>query len=87
MLYVVRKAEGSATRKAGDEMVPLDPDRQLIDYAADPAMSTVEHSPEACPNCGGGDFDVGYGLAGGGCGVYRFCAECSTVVGKDQDCA
>lgn len=37
-----------------------------------------------CPDCGA-RLEIGYGLAGGGCGVYEFCENCETIVTKDQD--
>ena len=34
-----------------------------------------------CPGPRG--FDTGYGLAGGGMGVYRYCQICEQIRGKD----
>ena len=36
-----------------------------------------------CPGERG--WEVGYGLAGGGCGVYHYCNLCESVVDKMQD--
>lgn len=37
----------------------------------------------ACPRCGGATED-GFGLAGGGFGIYSFCPDCQAVVGKTE---
>lgn len=38
-----------------------------------------------CPTCGG-DLEVGFGLAGGGYGVYEYCAgTCGDVVTKTDE--
>jgi hypothetical protein len=42
-------------------------------------------NPEKCPVCRGIKIELGYGLAGGGCGVYKYCEECGTVFDKSQD--
>lgn len=46
----------------------------------------AKHLPEyrqdlPCPNCGG-KTETGYGLAGGGMGVYSYCEKCGGVVSK-----
>lgn len=39
----------------------------------------------SCPKCGG-ETEFGYGLAGGGCGVYEFClTEGCDYFDKTQD--
>jgi hypothetical protein len=37
-----------------------------------------------CQYCGG-ETDVGYGLAGGGIGVYTYCTSCNRILDKTQD--
>ncbi len=34
-----------------------------------------------CPACGG-DLQDGYGMAGGGFGVYQYCDPCGKIVSK-----
>lgn len=41
-----------------------------------------ERQPEKCPTCGGTDFGQGYGMAGGGMGVYSYCTNCGKVTSK-----
>lgn len=36
-----------------------------------------------CPKCGT-ECEQGFGLAGGGFGVYSYCSICETIVGKIQ---
>lgn len=43
-----------------------------------------EAQPDKCPACGGTDFDQGYGMAGGGMGVYSYCIACGKVTSKVQ---
>jgi hypothetical protein len=43
-----------------------------------------ERAPETCPKCGGREFEVSFGLAGGGYGVYEYCVGCGTIVSKMQ---
>jgi hypothetical protein len=43
-----------------------------------PAQELGAEELARCPKCGG-ELEQGYGLAGGGCGVYTFC----TVDGCD----
>jgi hypothetical protein len=40
-----------------------------------------EYSDGPCPKCGG-KTQTGFGLAGGGYGVYAFCDSCGEVVSK-----
>lgn len=41
---------------------------------------------EECPNCKKMvEFEVGFGLAGGGYGAYNFCPECYFIVDKSQE--
>jgi len=37
-----------------------------------------------CPKCGD-DLETGFGLAGGGYGVYEFCDQCGDIITKDQE--
>lgn len=32
------------------------------------------HDTEKCPDCGS-YIELGYGLAGGGCGIYKYCTN------------
>lgn len=32
-----------------------------------------------------GELEMGYGLAGGGIGVYEYCPECGNITGKWPD--
>jgi hypothetical protein len=41
----------------------------------------LDRQVEACPRCGGG-LQQGFGLAGGGFGVYGYCDPCGRVVWK-----
>jgi len=36
-----------------------------------------------CPTCGG-ELEQGFGLAGGGFGVYTYCTECERVTSKTE---
>lgn len=36
---------------------------------------------DRCPKCGG-DLEDGFGLAGGGFGVYQYCGACEEIVSK-----
>lgn len=38
---------------------------------------------ERCPHCGG-MTESGFGLAGGGFGVYSFCQSCQVVTSKSE---
>lgn len=54
----------------------------------DPAIPKIgEFSHCERQDCPGrtGDFVAGYGLAGGGIGVYLSCDTCYKIVAKDQD--
>jgi hypothetical protein len=41
----------------------------------------LDRQVEACPTCKG-ELQQGFGLAGGGMGVYGFCEPCGRVVWK-----
>jgi len=38
---------------------------------------------DRCPKCGG-ELEQGFGLAGGGYGVYTYCPKCEQVTGKTE---
>lgn len=38
---------------------------------------------DACPQCGG-ELQTGFGLAGGGFGVYTYCEACGVVTSKTE---
>lgn len=38
--------------------------------------------PNGCPHK---NTDLGYGLAGGGRGIYTYCLDCGQVIDKTQD--
>lgn len=44
-----------------------------------------EVQPTVCPKCTGSNFDMGFGLAGGGFGPYTYCVDCGAVVHKTQE--
>jgi hypothetical protein len=52
--------------------------------SAEQHPAVPDHTPEACPKCGGQEFEGGFGLAGGGYGVYEYCVGCGTIVSKTQ---
>ena len=37
-----------------------------------------------CPHCGG-KTETGFGLAGGGFGIYAFCPACEMVTSKSEE--
>ena len=39
--------------------------------------------PDVCPDCGT-EAEHGFGMAGGGMGVYTFCPKCEKMLGKVQ---
>lgn len=39
--------------------------------------------PDVCPKCGT-EAEHGFGLAGGGYGVYTYCPKCEIMLGKTQ---
>lgn len=50
-----------------------------------PDMEEGEEEFDRCPKCGG-ETRNGYGMAGGGCGVYTYClAEGCDYFDKTQD--
>lgn len=44
-----------------------------------------DNYPGGCPEHPNSTHEVGYGLAGGGCGVYSVCNECNAIFDKFQD--
>lgn len=43
----------------------------------------TEHG-DLCPKCGG-ETEMGFGLAGGGYGAYRYCPICEEILEKWQE--
>ena len=41
----------------------------------------LDHQVEECPTCKG-PLETGFGLAGGGMGVYGYCDKCEKIVWK-----
>lgn len=52
-----------------------------VDYAK---QHVPEEGPDICPKCRV-LAEGGYGLAGGGVGVYMYCPKCGDVLSKTQD--
>lgn len=45
-----------------------------------------DRKPCENPDCNpSSDWDVGYGLAGGGMGIYTHCKRCEKIIDKVQD--
>jgi len=44
----------------------------------------LDHQVDACPICHG-ELEDGYGLAGGGIGVYGYCPSCERIIWKCED--
>ena len=42
-----------------------------------------EYAPDVCPKCQG-ELEAGFGLVGGGYGVYMYCSRCGEIVSKTQ---
>ena len=40
---------------------------------------------QRCPECGSDRIEAGYGMAGGGMGLYMYCGQCSYIIDKVQD--
>ena len=52
--------------------------------AANKREGLPEYSQDdPCPHCGG-PTESGFGLAGGGFGVYSYCVRCEKVVSKSE---
>ena len=52
--------------------------------AAKKRAELPEYSQDApCPTCGG-VTETGFGLAGGGFGIYCFCQKCGVVTSKSE---
>jgi hypothetical protein len=51
--------------------------------AAKKRADLPEFAPDACPHCGG-ELQTGFGLAGGGYGVYTYCEACGVVTSKTE---
>jgi hypothetical protein len=62
-------------------------ENEIIIYIDSSEIEPQKKSPRddgKCQYCGG-DTDQGYGLAGGGLGVYAYCTVCDRVTDKWQD--
>ena len=61
------------------------PDEQITLHV-DSAEQTVPpmSGAQECYRCGT-ELEIGFGLAGGGYGVYEYCPKCAEVIGKDQE--
>lgn len=42
-----------------------------------------DHCPDECPDCKI-PAESGFGMAGGGMGVYTYCPQCNKMLGKVQ---
>lgn len=51
--------------------------------AAKKRSELPDYSQDACPHCGG-ETETGFGLAGGGYGVYTYCVSCGKLVSKSE---
>lgn len=38
-----------------------------------------------CPHCRSENIEVGFGLAGGGYGVYHYCEDCGQILSKSVE--
>lgn len=57
-------------------------DKIHVDNAEqDPGLP--DFCPDVCPTCGT-EAESGFGLAGGGYGVYTYCPKCEKMLGKVQ---
>lgn len=50
----------------------------------DPDDLETPFNPEKCPRCRSIRIEAGYGLAGGGMGVYKWCEDCGCVFDKNE---
>lgn len=77
---------GRAIRHRGEGVETLGDKSKLICIHLDSASKRPdlpEYDPEKCPKCGGPVVD-GFGLAGGGYGVYTYCDACGEIVSKTE---
>jgi hypothetical protein len=51
--------------------------------ATEQRKDILDHQVDACPTCKG-ELEDGFGLAGGGFGIYGFCPKCGRIVWKCQ---
>jgi hypothetical protein len=51
---------------------------------ANDETSVSDAMENRCPDCKGPLY-TGYGMAGGGMGVYEYCERCDKIVNKWQD--
>ena len=53
-------------------------------------IDSAEQDPDIpqidrCPDHPTLQPEIGYGLTGGGCGIYSYCGECGRMLAKTQD--
>lgn len=63
----------------------IDPRKVVIFVDADrkrPGLPEYDQTGR-CPKCGG-ETETGFGLAGGGYGVYAYCSPCGIVTSKSE---
>lgn len=53
-------------------------------HSANQDPSIPDHGPDQCPKCKV-DYEVGFGLAGGGYGGYTYCPKCGDMLSKTQE--
>lgn len=65
---------------------PLEPmDDDVLPFASPAPISESEPQHTRCPRHPDLLPEMGYGLAGGGIGVYSYCPECGHIIHKTQD--
>lgn len=62
-------------------------DDKPLSFHIDSAEQTVPEMDQSirCPDHPTTEPEVGYGMAGGGIGVYEFCPMCGRILCKSQD--
>jgi hypothetical protein len=64
-----------------------DTDKEKIHIHIDAAEKRPElpeyDQLESCPKCGG-EPETGFGLAGGGFGIYSYCPTCGVIISKSE---
>jgi hypothetical protein len=63
----------------------IDPRKIVIFLDADKKRAGLPEFDQdgRCPKCGG-ETEMGFGLAGGGYGVYAYCSPCGIVTSKSE---
>lgn len=49
------------------------------------SLNCLPEVGKAVPCCDSPQLEIGFGLAGGGYGVYEYCTSCNKVVSKSQE--